>query len=121
MKTPKKPSTIWADLETVENWYRVETNLEMSKKLNAIRLLMKGESQKSIAELLGVKPSTIRNWRKQWDDHGRTGLYPQKRGRPSKVTEEMRQDITEFVEITREINGEIITAKKIVGYIKKNS
>ena len=93
----------------------------MKQKLNAIRLLMKGHSQKDVAEMLGVSSATVRNWRTNWDHDGKEGLKTKHKGSRSRITPEIRAEIEEIIEVKREINGRTVTGKLIVGYIKKNT
>lgn len=121
MTNLKTPESRWGDLEKVERWYREEKDAKVKSKLNAIRLLMKGNSQKEVAEVIGVNRKTICDWRRQWDDRGREGLASHKKKRVSKVTPVMRADIEEVIEIKREIDGRIVTGYIIHGYLKKNT
>jgi len=116
-----KPSEKWGTLEEVERWYKKEKDKTISIKLNAIRLLMKRKPQQEIAELLKVAASTIRLWRKKWNTGGMEALKNNHCGSKSKITEEMRAEIEEIIDIKKVINGKTVTAKLIVGYIKKNT
>ncbi len=121
MPTLKKPTTKWGDLATVTRWYKKERDARMSQRLNAIRLLMKGETQTKVAELLDVSVATIRNWRSRWDKAGKEGLIPEHIGSRSKVTGGIRLEIKEIIEIKQEIDGQTVTGKLIHGHIKKNT
>lgn len=121
MRKPKIPTDKWGGVEEVDKWYREEKDIEIAKKLNAIRLLMRGESAIKTAEVLGVCEATIRNWRTAWDKKGREGLKPAFKGRNSKVTESIRADISEVIEIRQEIDGRTVTGYLIHGYLKKNT
>jgi len=109
------------DLEAVESLYRKEKETGMKQRLNAIRLLMRGRSQKDVADMLGVCPATVRNWRTNWDRDGKGGLEKRHIGSRSRITPEIRAEIEEIIEIKREIGGRTVTGKLIVGYIKKNT
>ena len=117
----KYPSERWGALEEVEKMYREEKDILLSKKLNAIRLLMQGRSKKEIAEFLGVSVATVGNWRTLWDQGGKESLKSKNKGRKSKVTDDIKADIQEIVEIKREIDGRTVTGYLIHGYIKKNT
>ena len=120
MSKLKYPSNKWGSLEEVEKRHRKEKDINLKQKLNAIRLLMKGKTQKEISEFLDVNTSTIRNWRINWDRSGFEGLKAQHKGSVSKVSNEMKAEIENIIDIKREINGKSITAKLITGYLKKN-
>lgn len=121
MTNLKMPDNRWGGLQEVEQWYRKEKNAKVKSKLNAIRLLMKGIPQKEVAEVIGVSRKAICDWRRQWDESGREGLSSRQKGRKSKVTQGMRADIEEIIEIKREIDGKIVTGYVIHGYLKKNT
>ena len=115
-----KPTEKYGSQEEVERWYKKEKDKTLSMKLNAIRLLMIGKSQKEISEILRVSASTIRLWRKEWNLGGLEELRNNYRGSESKITDEMRVEIENIIDIKKEINGKIVTAKLVVGHIKKN-
>ncbi len=116
-----KPDKKWADLKTVEKWHRKEKNIDLAKKLNAVRLLMKGKTQKEVAEVIGVSVATIRNWRTNWNQKGKEGLKSDHKGFKPKITDDIRLEIEDIIEIKQEINGKTVTGKLIHGYIKKNT
>lgn len=115
-----KPIEKYGSYEEVERWYKKEKDKTLSIKINAIRLLMIGKSQKEISEILKVSTSTIRLWRKGWNLGGMEALRNNYRGSESKITDEIRVEIEDIIDIKREINGKTVTAKLIVGHIKKN-
>ncbi len=111
----------WGSLDDVERWYKSEKDPKLACKLNAIRLLMKGYKRKDVAEVVGVCKATVRNWRARWDEGGKEFLKSRSIGSWSKVTNDMRAEIEEIVEIKREINGRTVTAIAITGWLKKNT
>jgi transposase len=121
MPAIKKPDERCGTLEDVEGWYRIEKDVKLKQKLNAIRLLMKGLERNKVAEVLGVSEATVKKWRERWDNSGLEGLRARHKGSKSRVTPEMRAEIEEIIEIKREIDGRTVTGKLIVGYIKKNT
>ncbi len=121
MPTKRLPSDKWATLELIEKWYRQEKDARVKVRLNAIRLLMKGYARKEVASILCVGESTVSDWRKKWDRAGKEGLASKYKGTSSKITDDMRIEIEDIIEIKREINGRTVTGKLIHGYIKKNS
>jgi len=121
MPTFKYPSEKWGRPEEVEKMYRGEKDVRLSIRLNAIRLLMNGRPKKEVAEYLGVSVATVGNWKTLWDQGGKEALKPKNKGRKSKVTDDIKADIQEIVEIKREIDGRTVTGYLIHGYIKKNT
>jgi len=117
----KRPDPVWGRLKDVERWYREEKDAKFGQKLNAIRLLMQGKKQLDVAEVLGVSVATVRNWRTRWDKGGKEALKPRHTGSQSIITEDIRADKEEVIEIKKEINGRTITGYLIQGYLKKNS
>jgi len=116
-----KPDTRFGDLQEVTRLYRKERDARLSVRLNAIRLLMSGSRQKDVARALDVSDITIATWTKRWNEQGLEGLRPRHRGSRSKVTDEMRVEITDVVEVKQVIDGRTITGKWITGYLKKNT
>ncbi len=116
-----KPDTRFGDLQEVTRLYRQERDVRLSMRLNAIRLLMSGHHQKEVAQVLDVSDTTIATWTKRWNEQGLDGLRPRHRGSRSKVTDEMRAEITEIVDVQQVIDGRTVTGKWITGYLKKNS
>lgn len=80
---------------------------------------MNGRPRKEVAEYLGVCVTTVGLWKNLWDQGGKEALKPANKGRKSKVTEDIRADIHEIVEIKREIDGRTVTGYLIHGFIKK--
>ena len=117
----KKPIRRWGSLKQVQAWYHEEKNVRQSQKLNAIRLLMEGKSQNEVAEVIGMCVATIRGWTAKWNKAGKEGLKALHKGRSSKVTDDIKLDIEEVIEIKREIDGRTITGYLIQGYVKKNT
>ena len=117
----KYPTEKWGGSEEVEKMYRSEKDARLSMRLNAIRLLMNGRPRKEVAEYLGVCETTVGLWKNLWDQGGKEALKPRNKGRKSKVTEDIRADIHEIVEIKREIDGRTVTGYLIHGFIKKNT
>jgi len=121
MRKPKPPNPQWGSQEEVTRWYQAERDAPLKTKLNAIRLLMEGVAVPDVAQAVGSSVATVRNWRARWDLAGKEGLKEGRRGPVSQISPEIRAEITEIVEIKREINGKTITGKLIVGYLKKNT
>jgi len=121
MPTLIKPDTQFADLQEVTRLCRRERDARLRERLNAIRLLMSGRRQKEVARFLDVSDTTIATWTKRWDEQGVDGMPPRHRGSRSKVTDQMRVEITEVVEVQQVIDGRTVTGKWITGYLKKYS
>ena len=115
-----RPDSSRFSLDEVEALYRREKNPRLARKLNAIRLLMMGESQQDTAKAVGVSVATVRGWTKAWNATGKERLLDPFKGCNSQVTPEFRAEIEGVIEIKREINGRVITGRLIHGYLKKN-
>lgn len=115
------PDEKWGNPQEVEQMYRKEKDANLAKRLNTIRLLMMGRPMTEIAMALGVSVRTIGNWRDRWNQGGKETLKSRNAGTKSKVTEEMKAEIEEVIEIKREINGRTVTGHLIHGYLKKNT
>ncbi len=116
-----RPDSQHGGLDEVERWYRSEKDATLAKKLNVIRLLMKGQKVREVAEALGVCVATIRNWRARWNREGKDGLKSQYKGSKSRITEDIRLEIMDIIEVKQEIGGRTVTGKFIHGRIKKNT
>ena len=121
MATLIKPDQRHGSLKDVEHWLRKEKNVKLAQKLNAIRLLMKGRAQKEVADVLGVTVTTVRNWRTRWNREGKEGLKAKHKGSRSRITEDIRLDIKDVIEVKKEIDGRTVTGVLIHGRIKKNT
>ena len=62
------------DLRTLSEECRIEY------KKQAIRLLKSGKKQKEVAAIIGVRPTTISAWNRQYKENGMVGLKEKKRG-----------------------------------------
>jgi transposase len=105
----------------IENCLKKERDSKIVKKLNAIRLLMNGYSQQEVALICGVKRETIWTWVTKWNQGGKEALKNKNKGSVSMITPEIMADISEVIEIKREINGRTVTGKLIHGYLKKTT
>lgn len=72
-----------------------------------------------VAEISGVKRQSIYNWVRRWNQNGKEGLISRSGGSRSKVTGEMREEITKIVDVTIPTKRGIVTGKLIHGYLKK--
>lgn len=111
----------WGDIQTITKLLRKERDQTLAKKINVIRLLMKGQKPKAICEFLDVSRNSVHNWRKLWDENGIDGLRNKYQGRRSQVNEEMQAEIQDIIEVRQEIEGKTVTGYLIQGYLKKNS
>jgi transposase len=116
-----KPDTRFGDLQEVTRLFRQERDTRLSARLNAIRLLLSGMQQQDVARVLDVSDTTIATWTKRWNEQGLEGLRARHQGSRSKVTDEMRVEISEVVEVQQVIDGRTVTGKWITGYLKKNT
>lgn len=116
-----KPDTKHGNAADIALKCKQERCPKLVKRLNAIRLLMLGYEQQQAAEISGVKRQTIHNWVRQWNSHGKEGLVSNIGGSVSKVTREMRAEITRIVDVKIPTSRGIVTGKFIHGYLKKTT
>lgn len=116
-----KPLTKYGDAKELSKWIKAEKNAKLANRLNAIRLAQLDHPIKDIATTCDVSARTIEKWILKWNASGTEGLISKSGGSESKITSRMLADITEIVEITREINGKKVTGKLICGYLKKTT
>jgi len=93
----------------------------LGKRLNAIRLLLKGYNHNEVATVIGVRRETIWDWVTKWNQGGKEALKSKHPGSVSQVTPDIMAEISEVIEIKREINGRTVTGKLIHGYLKKTT
>jgi transposase len=115
------PDTKHGSLSDIEKWVKSEKDPNLIKRLNAIRLRMLKYPVETIAEISQVKRQSISNWVRQWNHSGKEGLITKSGGSRSKVTEPMRAEISEIIDIKRTINGKVVTGVLLTGYLKKTS
>ena len=95
-------------------------SLEESRRFNAIRLLMLGRTREDVMETFAASWSTLQQWVRLWNKGGEKNPRTAKRpGRPSRLTSEGRQLISEKVEFTNPKTGERITAIRLSGVLEK--
>lgn len=115
------PNTVHGSITDIEQWLKTEKDPNLLKRLNAIRLRMLNYSVETIAEIAQVKRQTISNWVRQWNHSGKEALRTKSGGSRSQVTEPMRAEISEIIDIQRTINGKVVTGVLLTGYLKKTS
>ena len=116
-----KPTARFGSPDQLSQWIKSEKNAKLANRLNAVRLALLDYPIKDIATTCDVSMRTIEHWISKWNQSGKEGLVSKSGGSKSKVTASMRADITEVVEITKEINGKKVTGKLICGYLKKTT
>jgi transposase len=72
---------------------------------------MSGARQKEVAQALNASDTTISTWTKRWNEAGLEGLRPRHQGSRSKVTDEMRVEISQVVEVQQVIDGRTVPGK----------
>lgn len=66
------------------------------RRMQAVRLFEKGETQASVARLLGVSRTTAMRWANAWQEEGRDGLRAAGRaGRKPRLSEEQLSEVEE--------------------------
>ena len=113
------PTKEYGIAEEIENWIKKEKDRKFANRLNAIRLLMLDYQKKEVGKICGVNRRSVRRWVKKWNAAGKEGLVSKSGGSASNVTESIRADITEIIDVKKKIDGRIVTGKLICGYLKK--
>ncbi|MCD4786319.1 MAG: helix-turn-helix domain-containing protein [Candidatus Eremiobacteraeota bacterium] len=103
--------------------------LELSKKSKnplevkryiALRMLMTRCSREDVMSFFGITWSTLQKWVRLWNKGGAESLKVGKPiGRPSRLTEEVKDFIVKKIEFTNPKTGERITGTAISGQLKK--
>jgi len=115
------PDTTYGDVEKIAELVKKERNVKLANQLNAMRLLMLGYEQKEVAMIYGVTRRAVLKWVNKWNQGGKEILQCKSGGYKSKVTDQMRMEISKIIDVKREIEGRTVTGKLICGYIKKNT
>lgn len=116
-----RPDTRYGNAVDILEMGKQEHNPKLAKRLNAIRLLMLGYSWQEVAEVSGVSRQSVHDWVKKWNRNGKEGLISKSGGSKSKVTGEMRAEVTKIIDVKLHTNRGIVTGKLIHGYLKKNT
>jgi len=98
-----------------------ERDNRLVKRLNAVRLLFNGYTHEQVADISGVRRETIWDWVTKWNRGGKEALKSKHKGSVSQVTPNIMAEISEVIEIKREINGRTVTGRLIHGYLKKTT
>lgn len=115
------PDTKYGDIEQVAKLIKEEHNAKLANRLNAIRLLMLGFEQQEVANICGVSRRATLKWVKKWNQGGKEELVSKSGGSTSKVTAQMRVEISKVIDVEKEIDGRVVTGKLICGYLKKTT
>ena len=118
---PILPEKLYGDEQQIISILQTERDVRLVKRLNAIRLLFNGYSHKQVADISSVRRETIWDWVAKWNQGGKEGLKSKHKGSVSQVTPAIMAEISEIIEIKREINGRTVTWKLIHGYLKKTT
>jgi transposase len=116
-----KPESRYVSLEEMSLICKRERCPKLARRLNAMRLLMMGYKWQEVAEICGVSRQTIYRWVRKWNRGGRDGLVSKSGGSRSKVTDEMRAEISKVVDVEIQTSRGIVTGKLIHGYLKKST
>ncbi len=115
------PEKRYGDKQEIKGILKKERNSRVVKRLNAIRLLLDGYTQEEVASISEVRRETVRDWVTKWNRGGKEELKNKNKGSVSKVTPSIMAEISEVIEIKREINGRTVTGRLIHGYLKKTT
>jgi transposase len=116
-----EPEIRQTDAKSLKELIKQERDPKLVRRLNAIRLLMLGYSQKEVAKIIGVSRQIILIWVRKWNQGGREELVSKSGGSKSKVTGEMRAEITSVTKVEIQTSQGIVTGKFIHGYLKKST
>jgi len=115
------PETKHGTPDQIEQWLKKEKDVKLANRLNAIRLSMLKYKRRDISVICSVTRKCLLKWVKQWNAAGKEGLISKSGGSRSKITEKIRADITEVIEVKKKIGGRLVTGKLICGYLKKTT
>lgn len=115
------PEKSYGDVSEIARILKKERDSRLVKRLSAIRLSMEGYSQEEVARIIGVRRETIWDWVTKWNRGGKEALKSQNKGSVSKVNPGIMAEISQVIEIKREINGRTVTGRLIHGYLKKTT
>lgn len=115
------PDTQYGIAEQVEKWIKQERDSKLANRLNAIRLLMLGYEQQEVARIGGVTRRCVLRWVTKWNQGGKEELTSKSGGFHSKITPEIKMDVSKIIDVEKSINGRVITGKLICGYLKKST
>lgn len=118
---PILPEKRYGDEQEIACILKKERNSRLVKRLNAIRLLLNGYTHEEVAAIISVRRETIWDWVTKWNRGGKEELKNKNKGSVSKVTPSIMAEISEVIEIKREINGRTVTGRLIHGYLKKTT
>ena len=118
---PILPEKRYGGEPEIASMLKKERDSRLVKRLNAIRLLFNGYTHEQVANISGVRRETIWDWVTKWNRGGKEALKSKHKGSVSKVTPNIMAEISEVIEIKREINGRTVTGKLIHGYLKKTT
>jgi len=115
------PKSKYAHPKELQQWIKEERDSKLANRFNSIRLRQLDYSAKEVSTICNVSIRTVQSWVKQWNSTGKEGLLSSSGGSQSKVTNPMRAQIQEIVEIQQNIDGRKVTGKLICGYLKKTA
>lgn len=115
------PEKRYGDGQEIACIIKKERDSRLVKRLNAIRLLLDGYTQEEVATISGARRETIWDWVTKWNRGGKEELKSHSKGSVSQVTPHIMAEISEIIEIKREINGRTVTGRLIHGYLKKTT
>ena len=109
------PEKCYGDEQEIASILKKERDSRLVKRLNAVRLLLNGYTHEQVATISGVRRETIWDWITKWNRGGKEELKNKNKGSVSKVTPSIMAEISEVIEIKREINGRTVTGRLIHG------
>jgi len=88
------------DLEEVVSRERSTKDFLEKRRLMAIRLRHEGHTPPEVCNVLGIHPSSLRNWVNSFNKHGLDGLRPQEKrwGRKRKLSDEQIREVRKWLD-----------------------
>lgn len=108
--------------EDFKKLYKQERDTRLKIRYLALYHFKKGKSRTQISQYLGVARGSVNTWVSNFLSYGADGLVSKKStGRPSKLTEEERQKVSQFVQrhAVQPSGGRLI-AEDVCQYIEDN-
>ena len=115
------PDSKFGDAQALARLVKNESDPKLANRLNGLRLLMLDYQIQDVAKICDVSCKCVEQWVQKWNQSGREGLVNKSSGSKSKVTGEMRAEITKVVERKISTSRGIVTGRFIHGYLKKSS
>lgn len=100
-KTAPIPRCSDEDRKTLEGWARSRTlEARLVERARIVLRSLEGKAVKAIAQELSIRPNSVIDWRRRFDEEGMAGLVDRPRsGKPRQYTDEFRNQILAALEL----------------------